>query len=404
MITVELLRGNLFMEEELYKIEQVFERMMTEKVFVIEDRNASYHSYTKIYPRTVKTLLRKANEKFGIQQMNELTKVMMYQMIDERIDNYHSNLDFSESHNITAILSAMRAFQKGLMKFGIYETWEEINYDELREYVKENKVKRRGASSLTMRAMPEEALAVIEILNNEGNKVENRKRVADMAIVAVATGARISSLYKLRRCDVDLEKGICHFINAKGGKDYDANIDPDFKAELTRIISGKSDDERLFVWKKKNGQFMSLEKVTETVNYYIRRATENLKKQQQTLYTDAEGNKSYVKIITKFTFHSFRKAYAFKRLVYYLMQFTSFKIMRSWQAEVVSKYPHALIKLNALYKRANKGRKGKWRELRLEEYAIFAASLDLGHERNDVIGQFYADLKSAKRYVKQISV
>lgn len=74
--------------------------------------------------------------------------------------------------------------------------------------------------------------------------------------------------------------------------------------------------------------------------------------------------------------------------------------MRNWQSEDLARYPVALTKLNALYKRANKGKKGEWRDLKLDEYAIFAASLDLGHERNDVIGQFYADLKNAKRYLK----
>jgi integrase len=389
--------------EELFKIEQIFERMMEEKIFVIEDRNASYHTYTKVYPRTVKSLFKKAQVKYAIEAMNEISEDMIFEMIDEKIENYHTNLKFSESHNISALIAAMTAFQKGVLSFEAYPDWDVINYTEVREYVKMNGVKRRGAASQTMRAIPEEAIAVIDRLKNEGNDVKNRKMVVDMAIVAVATGARISSLYKMRKRDIDLEKGICYFYDAKGGKDYTANIDLDFKNELLRIMNGKNNDEKLFVWKKKNGQFMSLEKVTETVNYYIRRATEHLKKQQQTLYKNQDGSKTYVKIMTKFTFHSFRKAYAFKRLVHYLNEFTSFKKMREWQSELLLHNPAVLKKINALYKRVNKGKKGKWRDLKLNEYAIFAASLDLGHERNDVIGQFYANLNAAKKYLKTMT-
>ncbi|GEM_PF-5566440 len=80
----------------------------------------------------------------------------------------------------------------------------------------ESQIVRRGKSTSTMRATPEQAVAVIESLRTTGNKVANRALIIDMAIMTLATGARISSLYSLRKCDVDLEKGICHFKVAKG--------------------------------------------------------------------------------------------------------------------------------------------------------------------------------------------
>ena len=149
---------------------------------------------------------------------------------------------------------------------------------------------------------------------------------------------------------------------------------------------------------------MSLDKVTDTVQYYMKRATMQMYKKQRTRYKNEDEILTYETIQTNFTFHSFRKAYAFKRLVHYLEQFKSYADVRSWRKEVLFRNPNSLYKMNALYNRANKHRiklKVKTRDLKLEEYAIFAASLDLGHERNDVIGQFYADLSSAQQYLAQ---
>ena len=393
------------MENEFIRIDQVFNRMMEEKIFVIEDRNASYHTYTKIYPRTIKTLLRRANKQFGINLLNKLTESDIRILISERIDNYHKNRKFSESHNIFSILSALKAFQKGVMYFGdIYEDeWTKIDFTELRKWVREQQIVRRGKSSSTMRATPEQAIAVIESLKTTGNKVKNRELIIDMAILALATGARISSLCTIRKRDIDIEMGICHFKNAKGGKDYDAFIDPDLLAEVKRMVNSLADKDKLFMWRKKNGQFMSIEKITDTVQYYMKRATINMYKQQCTRYKNREEVILYETICTNFTFHSFRKAYAFKRLVHYVETFNTFADVRKWKKEVLQRNPNSLYKINTLYTRANKhriGKKVKLRELRLEEYAIFAASLDLGHERNDVIGQFYTDLEVVKMYIK----
>lgn len=387
---------------EFRRIEQVFERMMSEKIFVIKDRNASFHTYTKIYPRTIKTLLRKANKDLGVQTMDQLTESDIRILLTERVENYHQYRKFSESYNIFSILSALTAFQKGVMEFGdLYEHWNEIDYTKMRKWIRDNQIVRRGKSSSTMRATPEEALAVIESLRKTGNKVKNRDLVIDMAILSLATGARISSLCTLRKRDIDIEKGICHFKNAKGGKDYDAFIDLHLIVEVKRIVNGLSKMDKVFVWKKKNGQLMSVEKITNTVQYFIKRATTNMYKLQRTRYKDQDEILKYETIRTKFTFHSFRKAYAFKRLLHYIETFKSFAAVREWQDEIFERSPNTLHKINSLYNRANKHRKGKGvkkRELKLEEYAIFAASVDLGHGRNDVIGQFYADLEAVKKY------
>ena len=390
------------MKNEFKRIEQVFERMMEEKIFVIDARDASYHTYTKIYPRTIKTLLRRANKAFGVTQMDQLTEFDIRILLTERVENYHQHHKFSESYNIFSILAALKAFQKGVMTFeDIYEEWNKIDYKKLRDWIRNNQIVRRGKSSSTMRATPEQALSVIESLKNTGNKVKNREMIIDMAILSLATGARISSLYTIRKRDIDVEKGICHFKNAKGGKDYDAFIDPDLLDEVKRMLNGLASKDKLFIWRKKNGQLMSAEKVTDTVQYYMKRATINMYKLQRTRYKDREEVLTYETIRTKFTFHSFRKAYTFKRLVHYVETFKTFADVRNWKEAVLKRNPNILYKMNALYNRANKHRirkRTKKRELKLEEYAIFAASLDLGHERNDVIGQFYVDLEMVKKY------
>lgn len=390
------------MEKEFKRIEQVFERMMSEKIFVVKGRNASFHTYTKIYPRTIKTLLRKANKDLGVETMDQLMESDIRILLKERIENYHQYRKLSESYNIASILSALTAFQKGVLEFGdVYEQWNEIDYTKMRKWIQSSQVVRRGSASTTMRATPEQALAVIESLRKTGNKVKNRELVIDMAILSLATGARIESLCTLRKRDLDLEKGICHFKNAKGGKDYDAFIDPDLIDEVKRIVTGLAPIEKIFVWTKRNGKLMSVEKITDTVQYYIKSATTNMYKLQRTRYKDPDEVLKYETIRTKFTFHSFRKAYAFKRLLHYVETFKSFAAVRDWQDEVFERSPDTLHKINSLYNRANKHRKGKGtkkRALKLEEYAIFAASVDLGHGRNDVIGQFYADLKAVKQY------
>lgn len=394
--------GGIYLEQEFKRIEQVFERMMSEKLFVVKGRNASFHTYTKNYPRTLKTLLRKANKDLGVEMMDQLTESDVRILLKERIENYHQYKKMSESYNIASILSALTAFQKGVLEFGdIYEKWNEIDYIKMRKWVQSSQVVRRGNASSTMRATPDQALAVIENLRNTGNKVKNRELVIDMAILSLATGARISSLCTLRKRDLDLEKGICHFKNAKGGKDYDAFIDPDLLDEVKRIVNGLAHIEKVFLWKKRNGKLMSVEKITDTVQYYIKRATTNMYKLQRTRYKDRDEILTYETIRTNFTFHSFRKAYAFKRLLHYVETFSSFAAVREWEDDIFERSPNTLHKINSLYNRANKHRRGKGakqRALKLEEYAIFAASVDIGHGRNDVIGQFYADLDAVKKY------
>lgn len=376
--------------------------MMENKIFVIESRNASYHTYTKVYPSTIKTLFRKAHKELDIQKLNELTASDIRVLLNERVDNYHNEKKFSESYNVFSILTALKAYQKGVMIFNdVYEYWEPIDINKLRTWAKEKQLVRRGSASKTMKATPEQALAVIESLKSTGNKVINRTLTIDMAIMSLATGARIGSLYSLRSEDVDLENGICHFKKAKGGKDYDAFIDLDLLDEVKRIIGNKKGKEKIFVWRKKNGQFMSKDKVIDTIQYFLKRATIRMYKKQRTRYKDLDGVLTYEKITTNFTFHSFRKAYAFKRLVHYLNQFRNYSDVTKWQQQVMERRPESIAKLNALYKRVNKHRndqKKKWRNIKLEEYAIYAASLDIGHERNDIINQYYVDIKEAEKY------
>lgn len=402
------MKGGIYLDTELTRIEQVFERMMEKKIFVIEGRNSSYHTYTKIYPSTIKTLFRKAYKEFGIQQMNELTTSDLRILLDERLDNYHNKKKFSESYNVHSILTALKAYQKGVMTFeDVYEHWNFIDIEELRAWTNEKQLVRRGAASKTMRATPEQALAVIESLKSTGNNVPNRTMTIDMAIMALATGARISSLYSLRREDIDLENGICHFKKAKGGKNYDASIDQDLLAEVKRIVANKEGKEKIFIWRKRNGQFMAKDKVTDTIQYFLKRATLRMYKLQRTRYKNLDGIITYETITTNFTFHSFRKAYSFKRLVYYLNRFKKYADVKIWQQEVVERRPESIAKLNTLYKRVNKHRtnnKKKWRNIKLEEYATYAASLDIGHERNDIISQYYVDIQEAVNYKEELII
>jgi len=99
------------LENEFIRIQQVF---------VIEERNASYHTYTKIYPATIKTFLRRANKEFSVTQMDQITASDIRVLLAERIDHYHKDKEFSESYNIFSILSALKAFQKRCDDIWIY--------------------------------------------------------------------------------------------------------------------------------------------------------------------------------------------------------------------------------------------------------------------------------------------
>ncbi|MGM2853637.1 hypothetical protein, partial [Bacillus cereus group sp. Bce028] len=57
-------------------------------------------------------------------------------------------------------------------------------------------------------------------------------------------------------------------------------------------------------------------------------------------------------------------------------------------------------KLDAARERINKDRKEP-RELTREEYAIFFTSVSLGHFRNSVIKDFYADLDEVMEYYEE---
>ena len=411
-----LFRGCIYLskklEQSLKKIDKLFEKMKYNNISTNDDRNVSYGTY-KTYADQVKAVLRQAHKEFGIERIEDLTIDMFNEMLDERIARYH-NGKFSESSNINSKISAISGFIIGFEKTNVFRKTKDVaafakfNKDvmkEMRAYVKECEVVRRGSDSTVLRANKQQALSVIKDIQKDGYDKENRRKAADIALLTFMTGARVSSALKIRVEDINFDEKYVLMKNAKGGLDYAVQMNSDSIKVLERLVDGLGPKQRLFEFKRKDGSYMSIEGARKVVSRYVEQSGQASEQTVKKVHKDQHGVEKIVEAKSTFTHHSLRKAFAHETMVRYINEIKTKDDIKMELEKLTKVDPKVKGKFDRLVRRGNKYRNKKTlplKDISLRAAIIFFTSVQLGHYRNDIVVSHYCSYKEALSTAKKI--
>jgi integrase len=396
------------------KIDKIFEKMFHKGISV---RRAQWDgkgkkpggmskNTCKTYSDLIKSLLRDANQRYGIADISKLNEGMVNQIVQDRIDDYHSNANLHEASNLKTYSAAIKAFNLGVQETNIFKNEKKFTIadpDEIRETLKENNVFRRSNASPVLRATPKECLEVLENIKAKGYDTDTRKIAYLAGKISLETGGRISAILRLRAGDINIGDNKITFIDDKGGLTRTVEIDKETSLFLHQLKQGKNENQRLFTPKRSDGTFKSVKETRKEVSSIISDAGSHLARTEQVRIKDRDGNVKWVDVERNFTTHSFRKGFAVERTQEYLDKFTTKKELDDYVAARIAENPKLKEKLNTVRDKINESRTGKSRDLKISEYAIFFTSVDLGHFRNTVITAFYTTFKEVESYYNEQS-
>ena len=358
------------------------------------------------YTDMVKAFIRDISNEFGVSRLDKIIE-HAEQYFQNRIDKYHEG-NTSEAYNLKTLTAAVNAFNYVVERSTVFkEPFQLADTDNFRRMMKEQNVVRHAKTSTVMRATPEQAQSVLDNIKNSGYDTKIREIAYHTGKISMLTGGRISAILKLKAGDfiIDKKKNEIQFIGDKGGKDNVVKIDRETANYLDALRTDKKESERIFSAVRTQGEgkgtFMPTKELRKSVEKVVSKAGSHLKTTKEVTVHDKSGKPVQRTVVQKFSPHSFRKSFALDRVVYYSKKFDSKSASDKYVSRRVAEDPKIKEKLDTLRHRMNSHR-NKSRDLSAAEYAIFFASVDLGHFRNDVITAFYATFKEVEDYVNDI--
>lgn len=355
------------------------------------------------YTDMVRAFIRDISSEYGISRLDKIGE-KAEQYFQSRIDQYHEGKT-SESYNLKTLTAAINAFNYVAERCSVFkEPVSLADTDNFRSMMKEQNVIRHSKTSTVMHATPSQAMSVLHNIKNTGYETKTREIAFHVGKISMMTGGRISAILKLKAGDfvVDKAKNEIHFIGDKGGKDNVVKIDRETANYLDSLRDGKNDNDRIFSAVRTQGEgkgtFMPTKELRKAVEKVISQAGSHLKTTKEVTVRDKDGKPVQRTVTQKFSPHSFRKSFALDRVGYYLDKLNSKSAMDKYVGRRVKEEPKLKEKLDTLRDRINKDRKED-RDLNNRDYAIFFASVDLGHFRNDVITAFYTTYKEIEDYM-----
>lgn len=396
---------NKKLEKSLNKIDKLFDKMLYNDVRTNAKRRTSI-STNKNYRDQVKAILREANKKFGVEKIEDLDVEMFEEMIKKRIDNYRDGAT-SEAHNINSKIAAMRAFSIGFKETNIYRKTKnrsavsEIDEDyleDVRDFVKTSNVYRRGSDSTVLRASKEQVDVVVENLRSGGYNTSNRFKAADIALLSLSSGARISSCLKMRAKDIDFDNKVITMEKAKGGLTYYVDMSDEDILLLKALVKDLKPGQRVFEFIKKDGKIMSVDEARRVVDRYVKIAARDFNEESNRKIINSNGQETIVKHRSEFAFHSIRKAFALKIMQRYIDKINNQKDIEDEVKRLAKRDPKVLDKYERLVKRFNQYRIKNslpMKEISKKEAVTFFTSIQLGHYRNDIVSSYYCTFEEA---------
>lgn len=240
-----------------------------------------------------------------------------------------------------------------------------VNKDEMLERAKEIDAVRRLENAHKGRIITRvEAERMVHIL--AGSRSPNAAVFSELARFGMETGSRITAGLMVQVQDIDFERNRVVFWNDKGGKDRVVQVDPAYMRHLAHLVEGRAPGRTIFEVRRQDGSLHSVETA--------RKMAENLYR------THAEKIGLY-----SANYHSQRKAFAGARYNQY--KGTNYKALERELARRVGESAQLARKMARLETRAG-ARHGAGRHYSHDQIARLLVSMDLGHERLDVL-RFY---------------
>ena len=423
------------LKRSLNKIKKLFNKMQYNNISPNEKRNIAIDTYDT-YAGQVQAILREANTHFGIEKIEDLSLDMFKKLIGKRIENFLDG-EFSESNNINSKLTAFKAFLIGMDKTNVYRKTKrtsevsKIGYKddieigtkddikEIRKFVGESGVLRKGSDSTVLRAKPDQVMAVVDNVRKNGYNTINRATAADIALLSLASGARVSSCLKMRARDIDFDNKCITMKNAKGGLTYYVDINDKDIPLLKSLVENLQPAQKIFELRRKDGTLLSGEESRKIVHRYIKEAGVDFYEVEKREITQKNGTKIEVDHTKNFAFHSIRKAYALKIMGLYIDKIKSQKDIIKEVERISKRDPKILDKYQKLINRSNYYRVEKNKkivrenkerlklklpkspllplktEVSIKSAVTFFTSIQLGHFRNDIVTNYYCTFEEA---------
>jgi integrase len=393
-------------ERKLDKIEEFFRVSREENIAVKEGKeNGDSDNTYKKYEQDLKQYGTWMEKTFNIKNPVKWKNEHFKHYIDTEVLPRWRNGELSVAYEVKGMRAALEhlRYASATEKNWVFKKEIEcIDKKEINEYLKHHHIKRISAASSTLAINGEEAELVLEhIKGNEEKGIQpalNSKyndMVHDAFKFATVSGARLADAFDIKKSDIFIVDNKVFFDRSKGGKSDYVEIeekDTEFLKELLEDPNNRS--EYLFNrGRLKDGKWKEVSK--DTAERYaqkiVKKAGENsgLNRDEEVKFKYRDENGKSVKATTvvhkKVTFHTGRKAFVNNR-------FTKYYDMSNGnldkELEKRRQDPIVEAKYQALLERLNRNGEG---QKMMEHYrnAIFMASLDSRHYRNDVIQQFY---------------
>ena len=423
------------LKRSLNKIKKLFNKMQYNNISPNEKRNIAIDTYDT-YAGQVQAILREANTHFGIEKIEDLSLDIFKKLIEKRVENFLDG-EFSESNNINSKLTAFKAFLIGMDKTNVYRKTKrtsevsKIGYKddieigtkddikEIRKFVGESGVLRKGSDSTVLRAKPDQVMAVVDNVRKNGYNTINRATAADIALLSLASGARVSSCLKMRARDIDFDNKCITMKNAKGGLTYYVDINDNDIPFLKSLVGDLQPNQKIFELRRRDGTLLSGEESRKIVHRYIKEAGVDFYEVEKREITQKNGTKIEVDHTKNFAFHSIRKAYALKIMGLYIDKIKSQKDIIKEVERISKRDPKILDKYQKLINRSNYYRVEKNKkivrenkerlklklpkspllplktEVSIKSAVTFFTSIQLGHFRNDIVTNYYCTFEEA---------
>ena len=318
---------------------------------------------TKNYASIARDFANFVYDKYGISDLSFLKAIHGQAFIERAIERFQSGeLAAGSPKTYTHALDKLQNMARAQTGSRIRV----INKDAMLARAKEVGAVRRFEDGHKGRIITwAEAGQMVEILAE--TRSPNHTVFSELARFGMETGARPSSALRLQVRDINVARNAVEFNGDKGGKSRIVmELNPDYVRSLAKMIEGKAPGRQVFEVHRRDGNLHKIEDA--------RRIAENLYARHAEKVGLAGAN-----------YQSQRKAFANFRYNQY--QQTNYKALERDLAQRMKDSPQLARKMDRLENESG-ARHGAGRHYSHTQLAKILVSIDLGHERLDVL-RFY---------------
>ena len=331
----------------------------------------------KTYFKDFERVRKEIYYKYGISDVEKIEYKHFKGVISDRIESGQS------PNTIKKVVQAVNFVQSVGVETGVFKNLNLTDHEDMLQYLKNEDIERSYSNSHRYKADENECQRVIEELYTY--KDGKYKDYAELARLQLLTGGRRSEVIGLETKEVHVNEQKVEFLDAKGGLDNTVWCnhwtfnDKTFVSNLIdssrerHFSKSNIDDEKIFRFKDKNGNYMTEDKVAERLNRLVKEAAERIG-------VGEEGK--------TFTSHSLRGGYAHGRV----KQYSKLKSKPGGIDAAIQQKIEEQPRLKSRYQKFEKHIKDKVkkenraaRQIQDYEKIQWLVSVDLNHSRQDIV-------------------